>query len=72
MLILNQEDGVYGYDEDQIALVVPDESKFVEWIPIYFGNPHYKLHHKCHEREGNRCLGKALGECQGGTPIIHA
>ena len=32
-----QVDGVQGYDEDQIALVVPDESKFVEWIPIILG-----------------------------------
>ena len=32
-------DGVQGYDEDQIALVVLDESKFVEWIPVILGNP---------------------------------
>ena len=30
-------DGVQGYDEDQIALVVPDESKFAEQIPIVLG-----------------------------------
>ena len=29
--------GVQGYDEDQIALVVPDLLKFVEWIPIILG-----------------------------------
>ena len=34
-----QVDGVQGYDEDQIALVVPDESKFVEWIPVILGTP---------------------------------
>ena len=31
-------DRVQGYDEDQIALVVPDELKFVEWTPIILGN----------------------------------
>ena len=30
-------DGVQGYGEDQLALVVPDESKFVGWIPIILG-----------------------------------
>ena len=30
-------DGVQGYDKDQIALVIPDESKFVEWVPIILG-----------------------------------
>ena len=34
-----QVDRVQGYDEDQIALVVPDESKFAEWIPIILGTP---------------------------------
>ena len=28
-------DEVQGYDEDQIALVVPDLSNFTEWIPYY-------------------------------------
>ena len=32
-------DGVQGYDEDQITLVVPDELKFVEQIPIILGIP---------------------------------
>ena len=32
-------DGVQGYDEDQIALVILDESKFAEWIPIILGTP---------------------------------
>ena len=34
-----QVDRVQGYDEDQMALVVPDELKFVEWIPIILGTP---------------------------------
>ena len=40
--------------------------------PHHFGNPHYKPCHECHEGEGNRCLGNALGECQGSASIIHA
>ena len=32
-------DRVQGYDEDQIALVVPDESQFAEWVPIILGTP---------------------------------
>ena len=34
-----QVDRVQGYDKDQIALVVPDKSKFVEWIPVILGTP---------------------------------
>ena len=32
-------DGVQGYDEDQIALVVPDLSNFAARIPIILGAP---------------------------------
>ena len=31
--------GVQSYDEDQIALLMPDESKFMEWIPVILGAP---------------------------------
>ena len=34
MVIWVQVDGVQGYDEDQIALVIPDLSNFVAWVPI--------------------------------------
>ena len=37
VIVWVQVDGVQGYDEDQIALVILDESKFVEWIPIILG-----------------------------------
>ena len=30
---------VQGYDEDQIALVIPDLSNFVAWVPIILGTP---------------------------------
>ena len=34
-----QVDGVQGYDEHQIALVVPDELKFMEQIPVILVTP---------------------------------
>ena len=39
IIVWVQVDGVQGYDEDQIALVVPDELKFVKWIPVILGTP---------------------------------
>ena len=39
VIVWVQVDGVQGYDEDQIALVVPDELKFVEQIPVILGTP---------------------------------
>ena len=32
-------DGVWGYDEDRIALVIPDFSNFVTRVPIILGMP---------------------------------
>ena len=37
VIVQVQVDGVQVYDEDQIALVGLDESKFAEWIPVIFG-----------------------------------
>ena len=34
VIIWVQEDGVQGYDEDQIALVIPDLSNFVAQISV--------------------------------------
>ena len=39
IIVWVQVDGVQGYDEDQIALVIPDELKFAEWVPIILGTP---------------------------------
>ena len=39
IIVRVQVDGVQGYDEDQIALVVPDESKFAEPAPIILRTP---------------------------------
>ena len=38
-IIQVQVDRVQGYVEDQIALVILDESKFAEWVPVILGTP---------------------------------
>ena len=37
VVILVQVDGVQGYDEDQIALVIPDFSNFAVRVPVILG-----------------------------------
>ena len=39
MVIQVQVDGVWGYDEDQIALIIPDYSNFATRVPIILGTP---------------------------------
>ena len=39
VVIRVQVDGVWGYDEDQIALVIPDFSNFATRVPIILGMP---------------------------------
>ena len=39
MVIQVQVDEVWGYDEDQIALVIPDFSNFATRVPIILGTP---------------------------------
>ena len=39
VIIQVQVDGVQGYDEDQITLVVPDLSNFVTQVPVILGTP---------------------------------
>ena len=39
VVIWVQVDGVRGYDEDQIALVIPDLSNFVARIPVILATP---------------------------------
>ena len=39
VVIWVQVDRVQGYDEDQIALVIPDLSNFVAQIPVILGPP---------------------------------
>ena len=39
VVIWVQVDGVWGYDEDQIALVIPDLSNFMTRVPVILGMP---------------------------------
>ena len=39
IVIWVQVDGVQGYDEDQIALIILDLSNFVTQIPVILGTP---------------------------------
>ena len=39
IIIQVQVDGVHGYDEDKIALVIPDLSNFMAPIPVILGTP---------------------------------
>ena len=39
MVIRVQVDGVWGYNEDQIALVIPDFSNFATRVPVILGTP---------------------------------
>ena len=39
VIIQVQVDGVWGYDEDQIALIIPDFSNFAVRVPVILGTP---------------------------------
>ena len=39
VVIQVQVDGIWGYDEDQIALVIPGFSHFVTRVPVILGMP---------------------------------
>ena len=39
VIIQVQVDGVQGYDEDQISLIVMDLSSFTAWVPVILGTP---------------------------------
>ena len=39
VIIWVQVDGVWGYDEDQIALIIPDFSNFVVRVPVILEPP---------------------------------
>ena len=39
MVIWVQVDGVWGYDEDQIALIILDFSHFANRVPVILGTP---------------------------------
>ena len=66
-----QVDGVWGYDEDQIALIIPDFSNFASRVPVILGTPTIGQIVECDERGRDRHPSHAVGECQGSTPLSH-
>ena len=60
--------GVQGYDEDQIALVIPDLSNFAAQIPVISGTPTIS----CIVNVMKETEIDALGECQGGLSLSSA
>ena len=41
VVIQVQVDGVWGYDEDPIALIIPDFSNFATRVPVILGTLHW-------------------------------
>ena len=66
VVIQVQVDGVQGYDEDQIALVILDVFNFAARVPVILGTPTIScIVNVMTEKEID-----ALGECQGGPSLI--
>ena len=65
VVIQVQVDGVQGYDEDQIALVIPDLSNFVARVSIILGTPTIKCIVNVIKEEID-ALGNALSKCPSG------
>ena len=69
MVIQVQVDGVWGYDEDQIALVIPDFSNFTTRVPVILGTPTIGRVINVMKRGRDGCLGNAMGKCEGSAPL---
>ena len=63
-----QVDGVEGYDEDQIALLIPDLSEFASRVPVILGILDNWKGHQCNEEKWTQCASYPLGKCQSGIP----
>ena len=70
VVIRVQVDGVWGYDEDQIALIIPDHSNFATRVPIILGTPTIGRVVNMMRVGGDGCPGHAMGECQSNTTFI--
>ena len=66
VIIWLQVDGVQGYDEDQIALGVPDLSNFMAQIHVILGTPTIS----CIINVMKEMEIDALGKCQGCSSLI--
>ena len=68
IIIQVQVDGVQGYDEDQIALIVLDLSNFTAQVPVIQGTPIIDCIVNVIKR-GDRCTGNTLGQHLCGLPL---
>ena len=66
VVIQVQVDGVQGYDEDQIALVIPDVSNFAARVPVILGTS--TISHMVNVMKDKGV--NALGKSQGGPSLI--
>ena len=69
VVIWVQVDGVQGYNEDQIALVILDFSNFATRVPIILGTPTIGQVVNVMRETEDGCLGNTVGECKGSTPL---
>ena len=46
-------EGVWGYDEDQVALVIPDSTGFGSQVLSYSGYTYHQLDHQCDQGKWN-------------------
>ena len=70
IVIWVQVDGVWGYDKNQIALIILDFSNFAFRVPIILGTPTIgRVVNIMRGRDG--CFSNAMGKCKGSTPLSH-
>ena len=63
VVIWVQVDGVRGYDDDQITLVIPDLSKFAARVPVILRMPTISRVANVMRGGGDGHLGNAMGKC---------
>ena len=63
-------EGVQGYNEDQIALVVLDLLNFVAQVPVILGTPTISCVVNVMKREGDRWSGDSMGKHLGGPSPV--
>ena len=68
VVIWVQVDGVWGYDEDQISLIILDFSNFAVRVPIILGTPTIRQVVNV-MRDGGGCLSDTMAKCKSGPPL---
>ena len=63
VVIWVQVDGVWGYDKDQIALIILGPSNFAARVPVILGTPTIGQVVNVMKEGRDGCLSHAMGEC---------